>query len=251
MDKKAILISGANGNLGSYATRYYLKNSDKHLILIIHKKDYRIKDIIKSYAKRVTLIKCDIANDNDVKKNLLINLEQNNIIIEDFLHTASVRSSDFTKLVDTDYSNWEMVFKTNVTGTYNLLKAVLPIMRKNKYGKIVFLSSNVTRLGLPNGSAYSASKAAISNLVRTLSVEEAENNILINAVSPGPIKIDNSDFSKEYTKFRDRYYDEMLKAIPLKRLASIKDIFEICDFLLSKKNSYITGEEIFATGGKL
>ena len=78
----------------------------------------------------------------------------------------------------------------------------------------------------------------------------AEKNILINTVSPGPIKIDNSNFSPEYRKFRERYYQKEKETTPLKKLATLKEVFELCDFLLSEKNTHITGEEFFITGGK-
>ncbi len=133
-------------------------------------------------------------------------------------------------------------------GTYYILKKTIPYLRESQ-GKIILFSSNVTRIGLPNGSAYSASKAAISNLVRTLAQEEP--NILINAISPGPVKIDNSQFPEEYVKFRQKYYSEKLNSIPLKRLASFEDVFGLVNFLISEENKYITGEEFFLTGGSL
>ena len=124
-------------------------------------------------------------------------------------------------------------------------------MKRQKNGRIVLLGSNVSRIGLPNGSAYAASKSAIANLSRTVALEEAENNILINTISPGPIQIDDSHFGEEYRKFRASYYKKMLMQIPLKRLATLEDLYNLIEFLLSDKNSYITGEEIFVTGGKL
>jgi NAD(P)-dependent dehydrogenase (short-subunit alcohol dehydrogenase family) len=128
---------------------------------------------------------------------------------------------------------------------------VLPYFKQKKYGRIVLFGSNVSRIGLPRGTAYSASKAAISNLCRSVAVEEATDKIIINTISPGPIKIDESHFSESYRKFREEYYKEKLKEIPLKRCATFEDIFGLCRFLISEENSYITGEEFFVTGGKL
>jgi NAD(P)-dependent dehydrogenase (short-subunit alcohol dehydrogenase family) len=117
--------------------------------------------------------------------------------------------------------------------------------------RVVLFGSNVSRIGLPKGTAYSASKAAISNLCRSLSIELGPQNILINTISPGPIEIDNSHFSPEYRKFREQYYEEMLQQTPLKRLAKPEDIVALASFLISGENSFITGEEFFITGGKL
>jgi 3-oxoacyl-[acyl-carrier protein] reductase len=167
------------------------------------------------------------------------------------IHTATVRSHDFKPLVATDPQLWTEIIQTNVLGTFNLLKSVLPYFIENSYGKIVLFASNVTRIGLPKGSAYAASKAAIANLSRTLAAEEAKHNIIVNTVSPGPIKIDESSFSESYRKFREEYYKEKVEEIPLKRCATFDDLLGICNFLLSEENSYITGEEFFITGGKL
>jgi len=123
--------------------------------------------------------------------------------------------------------------------------------RKNKSGRIVLFGSNVSRIGLKNGSAYAASKAAIANICRSVSIEEAENKILINTISPGPVKIVDAHFSEEYQEFRQKYYQEQLQQIPMKRLVNFNDIYGVCKFLISEENSYMTGEEIFLTGGKL
>ena len=154
-------------------------------------------------------------------------------------------------LEKTDPLHWQDVISTNIIGTYNILKILLAKFKKQNHGKIVLMGSNVSRIGLPKGSAYSASKAALANLARTIAIEEAKNGILINVVSPGPIEIDDSHFPDEYRKFRKNYYAKMLSQTPLKRLATLEDIYGAIDFLLSDKNSYITGEEIFITGGKL
>ncbi len=248
-DKKAIIITGANGNFGSYFAEKKLNESDYQFILLYHKKSEKIDRLKKIYPKRITAISSDLADIEDIGNKLKPIIQD--YFISALLHTASVRSTDFKILSQTNYENWEYVIKANVIGSYNILKTVLPEMEEQKYGKIVLMGSNVSRIGLSNGSAYSASKAAIANLGRTISIEEAKNNILINTVSPGPIKIDESHFPPQYRKFRKEYYKKMLSQIPLNRLATLKDIFGIVDFLLSEKNSYITGEEIFVTGGKL
>jgi len=107
------------------------------------------------------------------------------------------------------------------------LKCVLPYFKKNQNGKIVLFASNVTRIGLPNGSAYSASKAGIANIGRTLAAEEAGNNIIINTVSPGPIKIDDSHFSESYRIFREQYYKKKFGK-SLLNVAHLLMIYSVC-----------------------
>ena len=250
MEDKAIIITGANGNVGSYFARQYLKLGE-NLILLFHNADHRIIDLQKAFPGNIKLIKADLRNLISIEQNLSQTVDETNWQPNRLIHTATIHSYDFQPIVKTDPELWKKIIDINLVGTFNILKAVLPYFKKNKDGKIVLFGSNVTRIGLPKGSAYSASKAAISNICRTLAVEEAADNIIVNTISPGPIKIDNSQFSESYRKFREEYYKVKLKEIPLKRCASFEDIFGLCKFLLSKENSYITGEEFYVTGGKL
>jgi 3-oxoacyl-[acyl-carrier protein] reductase len=246
--KNTIIITGANGNVGAYLAHRYA-GQNKKLILILHKQSNRLKDLYQN--ENIRFLHLDLANIEETKNNIDNLIRETNWKPTKLIHTATIRSHDFKPLVDTDPKLWSEIINTNIVGTFNLLKTVLPYFRENHYGKIVLFGSNVTRIGLPKGSAYAASKAAIANLGRTLAAEEARNNIIVNTVSPGPIKIDDSSFSESYRKFRREYYKEKKREIPLKRCATFDDLFGICSFLLSEENSYITGEEFYITGGKL
>ena len=248
--QKVIVITGANGNVGSYFAKQYLM-SGEYLILMSHKNQNRIEKLQQDYPEQIQIIKSDLRDLETMQNELSKIVNSNKCKLTRLIHTATIHSYDFQPLANTDPHLWKEIIEINLFGTFNILKATLPYFRQNKYGKIVMFGSNVSRIGLPNGSAYSASKAGIANIGRTVAVEEAENDIIINTVSPGPIKIDNSQFSESYRTFREEYYKEKLEQIPLRRHASFEDIFGLCKFLPSKENSYITGEEFFVTGGKL
>lgn len=248
MENNAIIISGANGNVGSYFARKFADKQD-NVILIIRNKADRLKDILEK--PNVKLIQADLNNFTLLKSKFQQLLKETKWQPEKIIHTATVRSHEFKPLAETDPQVWQDIIQGNIIGTFNLLRVVIPVFRKHSYGKIILFGSNVSRIGLPKGSAYAASKSAIANISRTVAAEEAKNNIIINTVSPGPIKIDESHFSESYRRFRAEYYKEKVKNIPLKRSATFEDLFGLSNFLLSKENSYITGEEFFITGGKL
>lgn len=250
MKNKAIIITGANGNVGSYFARKFLE-SDENLILLIHKSEQRLQDLQQKFADNLRIIKVDLIDISLLQNKLSKVTEETGWQPDRLIHTATKRSHDFKPLADTNPELWKQIIMMNLVGVFNILKCTLPFFRRNEYGKIVLFGSNVTRIGLPKGSAYSAAKAGIANISRTLAAEEAKNNIIINTVSPGPIKIDDSQFSESYRKFREEYYNEKIRDIPLKRCASFDDLLGLCKFLLSKENSYITGEEFFITGGKI
>ena len=246
----AIIITGANGNLASYFNRQALEKG-YNLILFYHNQDQRIQALQAEFNQKVRLIKADFAEPIDLKPELEAVINSTGWQIEALFHCSTARSSDFQSLMDSEPEIWEQIIDVNVKGTFRILQAVLPYFRKQMHGKIVLLGSNVTRIGLPRGSAYSASKAAIANISRSLATEEAKFNIFINTISPGPIKIDDSHFSESYRKFREAYYREKVKEIPLRRCASFEDVCGLAWFLISENNQYITGEEFYITGGKL
>ncbi len=250
MNNNAIIITGANGNVGSYLANKYC-DLGENLILVIHKSDYRIKELVEKNSERLKILQVDLANYTELHNKMAEIIQQTEWKPDRLIHTATARSNIIKPLVDSDPELWKNIINANLVGTFNILKTTLEYFKKYNNGKIVLFGSNVSRIGLPKGTAYSASKAGIANIGRSLATEEATNNIIVNTVSPGPIKIDDSQFSESYRKFREEYYKEKLRDIPLKRCASFQDIFGLCEFLLSKDNSYITGEEFFITGGKI
>ncbi|MCF7913064.1 MAG: SDR family oxidoreductase [Candidatus Cloacimonetes bacterium] len=247
---QAIVITGANGNLASYFNRQALEKG-YNLILFYNHQNTRLQALQSEFSQKIRLIKTDFAESKDLKPELDSIIRSTGWQIDALFHCSTARSSDFQSLSDSTPETWERIIDVNVKGTFRILQAVLPYFRQQRHGKIVLLGSNVTRIGLPRGSAYSASKAAIANISRSLAAEEAKYNIFINTISPGPIKIDDSHFSESYRKFREEYYREKMSEIPLKRCASFEDVCGLAWFLISENNQYITGEEFYITGGKL
>ncbi|MDD3049600.1 MAG: SDR family NAD(P)-dependent oxidoreductase [Candidatus Cloacimonetes bacterium] len=249
-EQRTIIITGASGSIASGLISRFIELGDK-LILIYRVFTEEYNSIKKKYPEQIFGIESDLKNLSEIQNKLDNTIADNKLNPGFLIHTAAMRSIDFSSLADGEPQIWYDVIENNLIITYHILRCSIEILRRNGFGRIVLFGSNVSRIGLGNGSAYSASKAAIANLCRSVACEEAENNILINTISPGPVKIDDSKFNPEYREFRKQYYDDQLKRIPLNRLADVDDIFNLCNFLISKTNTYITGEEIFVTGGAL
>ena len=248
MAKKSILITGASGNIGRTVSQ---KASKEFNILYLHTFQ-NIEKLIELKAQfhnecEVYIFQADITNNQKLCNK--INDIISNKKLDAFVHCAARRSTDAVKLASSNPELWEEVIKVNLLGTYYLLRAVLPFLRKASCGKIVLLGSIVSQIGLSNGSAYASSKAGISNLVKSIAIEEGVNNILINAVLPGPVEIDQSNFPTEYQQFRKKYYQEMKAQIPLHRFAQPEEVANLIMFLISDRNKYITGQEIRISGG--
>lgn len=248
MDKQTILISGANSFIGSKLAQSLLQDGN-NLILHIHKNRHNLHSLIEDNAM-VKYVECDLSDWAAAERAFSAVVSDPSWTPHAMIHCAAIRSSDSLPLIDTDPRLWAEILRINTLSAYHILKLVVPGMKQNGYGRILLFGSDVTRSGLHSGSAYAAAKAAISNLVKTLALELNNSGILINMLSPGPVETSGVDFETSYRRFREEYFEEQLKRIPLQRVATVEDLYPICRFLISPDNTYLTGEEIYFTGGK-
>lgn len=149
-----------------------------------------------------------------------------------------------TSTIDMDIEDWKRVIDVNLNGNLYFCKAVLPYMIKQKYGKVINVSSSTAKSGHRNAiPAYGASKAGVDYLTKHLALEMAEHNIYINGVSPGPV---DTDMTKQWT---DEYHQKVLSNIPLKKLGTSQNVADTVLFLSSSMSDFITGESINVNGG--
>ncbi len=138
---------------------------------------------------------------------------------------------------------WEDVINTNLTGMYRVTKLCMRAMMKQRYGRIINISSVVGLSGNPGQSNYSASKAGIIGFTRSLAKEVGSRGITINAVAPGFIETDMTD------ELSSDVRDSILNQIALCRLGQPEEIANVVDFLASDEAAYITGQTISVNGG--
>lgn len=141
--------------------------------------------------------------------------------------------------------DFEQVIDTNLVGTFNVTKNVIPYMMKQRSGRIINISSVVGVSGNAGQTNYAASKAGIIGFTKSLAKEVASRNILVNAVAPGFIETSMTDVLKDEIK------EEIAKSIPLKRMGNAEDVAKVVKFLASEDSSYITGQVINVDGGML
>lgn len=140
-------------------------------------------------------------------------------------------------------ADWDIVLQTNLTGTFLSIQQVLPSMAKNRWGRIVNISSVVARSGNAGQANYVASKAGVIGLTKSLAQEMASRNITVNAIAPGFIETDMTAVLS--AEVRER----ILNSIPLKRLGKPEDIASAVKYLCSDEASYITGHVLDVNGG--
>ena len=133
--------------------------------------------------------------------------------------------------------------KVNLKGTYNFFREVVPVMSKQKYGRIVSISSIVGIEGNACQVNYSASKAGVIGITKSAAREYAGKNITCNAIAPGFVRTAMTD------ELPDKVKEQMLAGIPLKRYGEVEDIANAVGFLVSDEASYITGQVLSVDGG--
>ena len=142
------------------------------------------------------------------------------------------------------YENWEKVLSVNLTGPMRIIKSALPSMKSCKNAKIINVSSIWGVIGKEKRNSYAASKFGLIGLTKTLALDLAKYNILVNAVAPGFTMTDLTRKSLSKSEM-----DKLCEEIPIKRFADISEIANLILFLASDLNTYITGQTIVIDGG--
>jgi len=152
--------------------------------------------------------------------------------------------NNIQECLDISDENLSDSLQINLLAPLLIAKKLIPGMKKNNYGRIVNISSVWSKVTKPGRLVYSMTKSGLNAVTRSLAVELAESNILVNSVAPGYV---NTELTKQNNTSAD--IDKIREVIPLKRLAEPEEIAEAVAFLVSSKNTYITGQVIIADGG--
>ena len=236
MTKGNVFVSGASRGIGKNIATYFAKNNYK--VVGTSRNDFKVEEGIKNFIP----IKLDVTSRDDIK-NCFNHLKSEGLLPNILINNAGITSDQiFLRMKDDD---WDNVIETNLTGTYNLTKAFIKNMVKNKNGRIINISSVSGLMGNAGQVNYSSSKAALNGFTKSLAKEVGSRNITVNCVAPGFIDTDMTSFLDLDSK------NEIIKTIPLGRFGNVSDISEIVMFLASDNASYITGQTISVDGGLL
>jgi len=187
---------------------------------------------------------CDVGDDKAVCEIWKKIATTNGGRIDVLVQSAGIVGDTNLKTEDVDPDNFDAVFRVNVRGIFNGCKAVLPYMRENKYGRIVNISSIAGKEGNAGMLAYSASKAAVIGLTKTIGKEYAEMGITCNALSPAVVR------TQMVEAMPPKQVQYMTDKIPMKRCGTIDEIAAMVLFMVSPESSFTTGFCFDATGGR-
>ncbi len=239
--EQVALITGAGRGIGrSIAERLAQRGSHVALADINADLASDAASALREFGVRTLGIKLDVSKSEEVIKAFeQIRKEFNRIDI--LINNAGITKDSL--LVRMKEEDWDVVLDINLKGVFLCSKEAIKDMSKQRYGRVISISSVVAFIGNPGQINYSASKAGIIGLTKTLAKEYASRGITVNAVAPGFIQTAMTDVLPENVK------EEMRKMIPLRRFGSVEDVINAVIFLASPDSGYITGQVIHVNGG--
>lgn len=240
-DKVAIVTGGTRGIGRAIA----LKLADQGANIVINyrnsdKEAEELKSILEGKGVKVLTVKCDVSNFED-SKNLMDKCKEVFGKIDILVNNAGItKDTLIMRMKEEDFDN---VIDVNLKGTFNCAKHASAIMLKQRFGKIINMTSVVGIAGNAGQVNYAASKAGVIGLTKSLAKELGSRGVTVNAVAPGFINTDMTASLSEKVK------EEASKNIPLKRLGDPEDVANLVGFLVSDAANYITGQVINVDGG--
>lgn len=198
------------------------------------------KSMCEKYGVRAIVVQGDVSKAEDCKA--LVEAACETLGKVDILvnNAGITRDGLLMRMSDEDFDS---VVDTNLGGTFNCMRAVMRPMMRQKFGRIISISSIVGVIGSPGQVNYAASKAGIIGMTKALARECASKNITVNAVAPGFIETDMTDVLSEELR------SAMLAQIPLKSFGTVQDVANAVAFLASDEAGYITGQVLQVNGG--
>ena len=240
MSKKTVLITGATRGIGKAILEAF---NDDYLIIGTGTSEESLRSItenLKLLKIEGKAFKLDL-NDRQSIKDLSVSLDKEEIYPDILINNAGITRDNIMLRMQED--EWDDVINIHLNGQYLLIKSFLKKMVKNRWGRIINISSTSAALGNKGQANYAAAKAGIEAMSRSLARELGSRNINVNCVAPGFIE---TDMTKEISKGNEDFFASQ---IPLGRLGKSSEIAEVVNFLASDQANYITGQTLHVNGG--
>jgi len=234
---KKILVTGATGGIGKALVQKFVSLEGN--VLATGTKTEKL-DALKKEFPNINILKFDISDHSKIEE-FIENVASQLVGLDILVNNAGINMDNLSLRMKDD--EWKKVIDLNLGSTFFLCKYGIKKMLKNKYGRIVNITSVVGHTGNLGQSNYAASKAAIIGMSKSLAIEYAKKNITINCVSPGFIQSNMTDKIVESIKA------VLTSRIPMSKLGTGEDVSNTVAFLSSDSASYVTGETLHVNGG--
>lgn len=236
MDKKIAFITGISRGIGLEIAKSFV--NDDYFVIGTSRSSFRINEELNSENCMHLLM--DVT-DREQISSCFDELKKINKIPNVLINNAGITKDQlFLRMKEDD---WDDVINSNLTSVFNITKLFIKSMVKDRYGKIINISSVAGLMGNPGQVNYSASKAGLGGFTRALAKEVAARNITVNCIAPGFIETDMTNH------FQDEELENILNQIPANKMGNPQQIADLALFLASSKGDYITGQTISVDGG--
>jgi 3-oxoacyl-[acyl-carrier protein] reductase len=238
---KVAVVTGSSRGIGKAIATYFAQEGAT--VVISGRSQASIDSVVKEITAasgKAIAIAADVAVVEDASNLIKKTIEEFGKI-DILINNAGITRDNL--LLRMSEEEWDAVLNTNLKGAFNCIKACAKPMMRKRSGSIINITSVIGQIGNPGQVNYSASKAGMIGLTKSVAKELSSRNIRVNAIAPGFIETDMTDELDDNTK------QELLKSIPLAKLGSADDVANLVLFLASEKAKYITGQVVNVDGG--
>jgi 3-oxoacyl-[acyl-carrier protein] reductase len=238
LEKKNIIVTGASGGIGNAIIKKLSEAGAN--ILASGTRIEKLEELKKNF-EGLKILKFDISQSDKIEEFIENATNKLGGSLDGIVNNAGITQDNLAIRMSLD--EWQKVININLTSTFLMSKFAIKKMLKNKSGKIVNITSVVGHTGNLGQANYTASKAGIVAMSKSLAIEYAKKNININCISPGFIQTAMTD------KIDDKFKEVIISKIPSARLGEPDDIANAVLFLSSDQSNYINGETLHVNGG--
>ena len=238
---KTAFVTGGSRGIGSAIALALGKTF--HVVVGFANSEDKASDVVKEIVAAggsASTVQIDISDAESVD-NAFTTIEKEYNSVDVLINNAGVTKDNILPRMKED--EWLEVIQTNLTGSFYTSQRAIKLMMKNKWGRIIFISSVVGISGNQGQANYAASKAGLIGLAKSISKEMGSRNITSNVVAPGYIETDMTSFLNDENK------ENIIEQLSIKRIGKPEDISNIVSFLCSDESEYITGQVIPVDGG--
>jgi 3-oxoacyl-[acyl-carrier protein] reductase len=238
LNGKNIIVTGASGGIGNSIVE---KLNDVGANILASGTKIEKLEKLKSQFNKIKILKFDISQNEKIEEFIENSTSELGGNLDCIVNNAGITQDNLAIRMSLD--EWKKVIDINLTSTFLMSKFAIKKMLKNKSGKVINITSVVGHTGNLGQANYTASKAGIVAMSKSLAIEYAKKNININCISPGFIKTAMTD------KIDEKFKDIIVSKIPSARLGEPEDISNAVMFLASNQSNYINGETLHVNGG--
>ena len=238
LKNRVAVVTGGGQGFGLAMVKRFSQSGAK---VVIWDKDKKLIDSL-DLPDNISSIQSDVTSYESVENSVQETLNKHNTI-DILINNAGIAGPSF-KTWDYPLDQWQKVIDIDLTGVFYCCRAIAPHMIKNDYGRIVNIASIAGKEGNPNAMPYSAAKAGVIALTKSLGKELSDKNISVNCVTPAAAK------TRIFDQISQEHIDYMLSKIPRGRFLKVDELASMVSWLVSEENSYTTGAVFDLSGGR-